>query len=151
MFLAFQISNYQEVQNEKDFAAGLLDESAYELELEINSLEEDYLNLIDKEQDSTESKELVKAPPLHTIISLEILMNSTLLPKYGSPGYPEIHTMKYEIDEIRMSASSPDVYPSARPALVRSYVKSCSYMRELLLLESSYIRGTTSANDVSQR
>ncbi len=37
VFLAFQISSYQEIQNEKDFLAGLLDESAYEFELEILS------------------------------------------------------------------------------------------------------------------
>lgn len=151
VFLAFQISNYQEVQNEKDFTVSLLDESAYEFGLEINSLEEDYLSIIDNKQDTTESEELVKAPPLHTIVSLEIVINSTLLPKFGSLGYTEIHAVKYEIDEIRMSISSLEVDPAIKPMLIKSYVQWCSYMREILLIESSYIRGDISADKASQR
>ncbi|MFC1984303.1 hypothetical protein ACFLVO_04770 [Chloroflexota bacterium] len=151
VFLAFQISNYQEVQNEKDFIAGLLDESAYEFGLEINCLEEDYLSFIDNKQDIIESEELVKAPPLHTIVSLEIVINSTLLSKFGSSSYTEIHTVKHEIDGIRMSVNSPEVDPNVKLALIKSYVQWCSHMRELLLIESSYIRGNISADEVSRK
>lgn len=150
VFLAFQISSYQSIQDDKDFLVGLLDESAYEHEFEIKSLEEDYLSLIEDKQDNKELEQLVKTHPLSTIISLEIIINSTLLPKFGSPSYTEIYTAKHELANIRMSINSRDIDPSAKPALINSYVRWLSYMQELLLTESSYVRDDKSADEVSE-
>ena len=147
VFLAFQISSYQSVQNDKDFLVGLLDESAYEYELEIKSLEEDYLSLV---EDNEEFEQLVKTHPLSTIISLEILTNSTLLFKFGSPSYTEIYAAKHELEDIRMSINSRDIDSSVKPALINSYTRWMSFMRELLLTESSYVRGDKSADGVSE-
>lgn len=60
VFLAFQISNYQVIQNDKEFLAGLLDESASEFGFEIKSLEDDYLSLIDDRPDIIALEQLIK-------------------------------------------------------------------------------------------
>lgn len=151
VFLAFQISNYQTMQNEKDFLVGLLDESAYEFELEVKWLEEDYLSLIDDKQNSRELEQLINAHPLRTIISLEILVNSALLPNFGSPSYTEVYIARHSLQDIHASINSRDVDFSVKPALIKSYVQWMSYMRELLLTESSYVRGDISADEVFEQ
>lgn len=151
VFLAFQISHFQEIQNEKDFLAGLLDESAYEFELEIKYSEEDYLSLIESKQDTRELEQLINSHPLSTIISLEILTNSTLLSKFGSSSYPEIYYAKHSLQDIRMSINSRDIDSSVKPALIISYLQWMSYMRELLLTESAYVRGDISDEEVREK
>lgn len=148
VFLAFQISHFQEIQNEKDFLAGLLDESAYEFELEIKYLEEDYLNLIEGKQDTRELEQLINSHPLSTIISLEILTNSTLLSRFGSSSYTEIYNAKHSLQDTRMSINSRDIDISVKPALIISHLQWMSYMRELLLTESAYVRGDKSPDEV---
>ncbi len=81
---------------------------------------------------------------------MEIITNSTLLPKFGSPSYTEIFVAKHELEDMRMSGDSRDIDTSTKPALISSYVRWKSYLRELLLTESSYVHDDKSAGDISE-
>jgi len=150
VFIAFQISNYQENQNEKDFAVGLLGESVYEFELEIKYLNDYYQSYIENVKNNEELEQRIEARPLQGIISLDILINSTLLSKFGSTHSIIIHGTNHELREMRTSINSPIVNTSEKPALITSYIQQISYMREILLIEMTYIRGDISDEEIEK-
>lgn len=151
VFLAFQISNYQEIQDEKDFLVALLDQSASKLESEIEYVETNHLPIIESKQDSTDFERFVNLHPIRGIVSLDILLNSTLLPRFGSPSSSGIHVANRDLADMRTVINSTSADLSVRLELVRPYVQLMSLTRELLLTEISYVRGVMSDEEVSER
>ncbi|MFC1995451.1 hypothetical protein ACFLVM_01050 [Chloroflexota bacterium] len=141
VFIAFQISNYQESQNEKELLVGLISESVCEFELEIEDVNDYYRN-------SNELEHRIEARPLRDIISLDVLMSTTLISKFGSSHSTFLHRTNHELREMRTSINSPIVNPSAKPALITSYIQQMSYMREILLKEMTFIQGDISDKEV---
>lgn len=151
VFLAFQISNYQEIQDEKDFLVALLDQSASKLESEIEYVETNHLPIIESKQDSTDFERFVNLHPIRGIVTLDILLNSTLLPRFGSPSSSGIHVANRDLADMRTVINSTSADLSVRLELVRPYVQLMSLTRELLLTEISYVRGVMSDEEVSER
>ncbi|MFC1933965.1 hypothetical protein ACFLXX_02280 [Chloroflexota bacterium] len=150
VFIAFQISNYQETQNEKEFTVGLLSESAYQIELETKYVNERYPSNLESVQNDEELEKLIEARSFHGVISTDILLNSTLLSKFGSPYATTIHSTNRELEEMRVSINSPAINPNQKLALIESYIQKMSDMRELLLLEILYIEGDISCKEVEK-
>lgn len=150
VFLAFQVSNYQESLNEKDFAVGLLSESAYEFEFEINYVNDYLQSHIENARNDEELEQFIEARPLHGIISLDILINSTLLSKFGSSRSTIIHSVNRELQEMRTSINSPVINPNEKPSLITSYIQQMTYMKKILSLEILYIKGDISGKEVEK-
>ena len=63
------------------------------------------------------------------------------------------HKVKLDLKGVvfKRKLEGLEVDPSVKPALIRSYAQWSSHMQEVLLIESSYVRGNISADEVSQR
>jgi len=151
VFLAFQINNYQETQNEKGFLVSLLDQSASELEVEIEFIDRNYLSSNMDKLKGEELEEFIRIYPLSGVISLDILLNSALLPIFGSPSSANLHSVKRDLDTIRININSVAVVPDSKTTLIKSYKQWLTYLRQLLLVETSYVGGEISAEQASEQ
>jgi hypothetical protein len=88
---------------------------------------------------------------MREIIRLDILLNSTLLPRFGSPSSSGIRVAHRDLANTHIVINSTDADLNARLELVRPYVPLMSLMRELLLTEISYVRGFVSDEEVSEQ
>ena len=150
VFLAFQISSYQDTQNEKDFLVALLEQSASELQSEVEYIQVNYLSFIEGERDIAEFEQFINSHPMGGIVSLDILLNSTLLPRFASSSSGEIRVVKRDLETMRATINSNSITPHTRLEIIQSYILQMSYMRELLLTEVAYIQGDISDEEAEE-
>ncbi|MFC2034110.1 hypothetical protein ACFLTT_01715 [Chloroflexota bacterium] len=148
VFLAFQISNFQEVQQEKNFLLALLEQSATGLEVEIEIAQKNYNTHIESGSNINDFEQFMNTHPVRGNISLDIMLNSTLLPQFASSNYGEIGVIMLELQNYRDSINSNDVDPNIRLELLKSYMNDIYNLREILLTEISYIQGDISNEEV---
>ncbi|MFC1899645.1 hypothetical protein ACFLXP_04890 [Chloroflexota bacterium] len=150
VFLAFQISSYQEIQQEKDFLVGLMEQSASGLQSDIYYIELNYLPYLEDKTDINEFEQLINMHPLQGNISLDIILNSTLLPRFASSSSSEIHVIKRDLETMRATINSNGITPHTRLALFQPYIQQMSYIRGLLLTEVTYIQGDISEEEAEE-
>ena len=150
VFLAFQISSYQDTQNEKDFLVALLEQSASELQSEVEYIQVNYLSFIEGERDIAEFEQFINLHPMGGIVSLDILLNSTLLPRFASSSSGEIRVVKRDLETMRATINSTSIASHTRLEIIQSYIQQMSYMQELLLTEAAYIQGDISDEEAEE-
>ncbi|MFC1984335.1 hypothetical protein ACFLVO_04950 [Chloroflexota bacterium] len=150
VFLAFQISSYQDTQDEKDFLVALLEQSASELQSEVEYIQVNYLSFIEDERDIAEFEQFINSHPMGGIVSLDILLNSTLLPRFASSSSGEIRVVKRDLETMRATIKLTSIAPRTRLELIQPYIQQMSYMRELLLTEAAYIQGDISDEEAEE-
>jgi len=150
VFLAFQISNYQEIQDEKDFSVALLEQSAFALQSEVEYIQVNYPSFIEGERDIVKFEQFINSHPMGGVVSLDILLNSTLLPRFASSSSGEIHVVKRDLETMRATINSTSIAPHTRLEIILSYIQQMSYMRKLLLAEVTYIQGDISDEEAEK-
>ena len=82
---------------------------------------------------------------------MDILINSTLLPRFGSPSSSGIRIAHRDLANTHIVINSTNADLNARLELVRPYVQLMSLTRELLLTDISYVHGVISDEEVSEQ
>lgn len=150
VFLAFQISSYQETQNEESFLEALIEQSVSELEYENEYIIANYFTFIEHKRDIAEFEQFINIHPMRGIVSLDILLNSTLLSKFASPSSGRIGVIEHNISFMRATINSANIDSQVRLELMQSYVQQTSYLRKILLTEVAYIQGDISDEEAEE-
>lgn len=150
VFLAFQISNYQEIQNEESFLEALIEQSISELEYENEYIIANYFTFIEDKRDIAEFEQFISIHPIRGIISLDILLNSTLLSKFASPSSGRIGVIEHDLNSMRATLNSANIDSQVRLEMIQSYVQLTSYLRKILLTEVAYIQGDISDEEAEE-
>ena len=149
VFLAFQMASFQEVQQEKEFLQALLEQSTSGLQIEIENVQANYNAYIEGGRDITEFEQFINTHPVRGNISLDIMSNSTLLPRFASSSYREINVLLPELQTHRDSINSHDIDPNVRLELFESYMYNINSLRGFLLTEITYIQGDISDEEAA--
>lgn len=150
VFLAFQISSYQETQSEESFLEALIEQSISELEYENEYIIANYFTFIEDKRDIAEFEQFISIHPMRGIVSLDILLNSTLLSKFASPSSGRIGVIEHNISFMRATINSANIDSQVRLELMQSYVQQTSYLRKILLMEVAYIQGDISDEEAEE-
>lgn len=114
------------------------------METDIEFIQTNYLPYLESEGDITEFEQLINTHPLYGNISLSIMLNSTLLPKFASASYAEINSLAFELETDRDSINAREVDPNLRLELIEPYLQDMQYLKEFLLIEIAYVQGNIS-------
>lgn len=150
VFLAFQISRYQEIQNEESFLEALIEQAISELEYENEYIIANYFNFIEDKRDIAEFEQFINIHPIRGIVGLDILLNSTLLSKFASPSSGSIHVIEHNLSSTRATINSANIDSQVRLELIQSYVQQTSYLQKILLIEVTYIQGDISDEEAEE-